>query len=231
MDISIFIGEHPRSPPEKSENSEKPKRGKNEKTEKPTETKENLPKNTPTYEESRRKEIDGLFEKGAFAFVDISEVPEGTRIFGSRFVDEIKHPGTDRAYEKSRLVIQAYNDPGKELILTQSPTVQRASQRLILALAMTLKNDKKEPLSLYLRDISQAYVQSQTRLICKQSGPKFWDWTVLRSHGPVQSKLSYHPVYIFWTGLFTVYKKFWDWTAYSPVFYFETEYFSPVLDW
>src|SRR5580692_114144 len=71
----------------------------------------------------------------------------------------------------------------------------------------------------------------RTGLICKQSGPKFWDWTVLRSHGPVQSKLSYRPVYIFWTGLFTVYKKFWDWTAYSPVFYFETEYFSPVLDW
>ena len=48
----------------------------------------------------------------------------------------------------------------------------------------------------------------QTGLICKQSGPKIWDQTVVQSHGPVQSKLSYSPVYIFWTGLFTVYKKF-----------------------
>ena len=48
----------------------------------------------------------------------------------------------------------------------------------------------------------------RTGLICKQSGPKFWDRTVVRSHGPVQSKLSNGPVYIFWTGLFTVYKKF-----------------------
>src|SRR5580692_3928626 len=47
-----------------------------------------------------------------------------------------------------------------------------------------------------------------TGLICKQSGPKFWDRTVVRSHGPVQSKLSNCLVYIFWTGLFTVYKKF-----------------------
>ena len=34
------------------------------------------------------------------------------------------------------------------------------------------------------------------------------DRTVVRSHGPVQSKLSNGLVYIFWTGLFTVYKKF-----------------------
>jgi hypothetical protein len=110
----------------------------------------------PTYAESRQKEINGLFDKRAFEFIDASEVPEGARIFGSRFVDEIKHLGTDKAYEKSRLVI--YNDPEKDLILTQSPTVQRVSQRLILALATTLKDDKKKPLTLYLRDISQAYV-------------------------------------------------------------------------
>jgi hypothetical protein len=79
-------------------------------------------------------------------------------------VDEIKHPGTDKAYEKSRLVIQAYNDPRKNLILTQSPTVQRVSQRLILALAVTLKDNNNRTPSLYLRDISQAYIQSRTPL-------------------------------------------------------------------
>ena len=44
----------------------------------------------------------------------------------------------------------------------------------------------------------------RTGLICKQSGPVFWDWTEVRSHGPVQSGLSNGPVYIFWTGLCTV---------------------------
>jgi hypothetical protein len=119
----------------------------------------------PLFVESRRKEIDGLLEKGAFKLVHISTVPEGTRIFGLRFVDEIKNPGTEKAFEKSRLVVQTYNDKGKEVILTQSPTVQRASQRVILALAMTLKDNKNKLLSLYLRDISQAYVQSRTPLI------------------------------------------------------------------
>jgi hypothetical protein len=38
------------------------------------------------------------------------DVPQGVYIFNSRFVDKIKHPGTNKAFKKSRLVIQAYND-------------------------------------------------------------------------------------------------------------------------
>ena len=116
------------------------------------------------YVESRRKEINGLLDKGAFELTNLSEIPKGIRIFGSRFVNEIKNPGTDQAYEKSRLVVQAYNDKGKELILTESPTIQRVSQRIILAVAAILKDNEETPLSLYLRDISQAYVQSRTPL-------------------------------------------------------------------
>jgi hypothetical protein len=115
----------------------------------------------PSYKDSRRKELNGLFEKGVFETVDISTVPLGARIFNSQFVDEIKNPGTDKAFEKLRLVVQAYNDQGKDLVLTQSPTIQRISQRIILALSAILQN---ESTSLYLRDISQAYVQSDTRL-------------------------------------------------------------------
>lgn len=118
----------------------------------------------PSFTESRRKEINGLLEKGTFAVVDISSVPDGARIFNSRFVDEIKNAGTDKAFEKSRLVVQAYNDHSKDLVLTQSPTIQRVSQRLILALTATLQGNKDQPVSLYLRDISQAYVQSSTQL-------------------------------------------------------------------
>jgi len=63
-----------------------------------------LVQETP-FTDSRRKEINGLLEKGVFAVVTDSDVPQGVRIFNSRFVDEIKHPGTNKAFEKSRLVV------------------------------------------------------------------------------------------------------------------------------
>ena len=63
---------------------------------------------------------------------------DSIHIFNSRLVDEIKAKATDNPYEKSRFVIQAYNDYDKWDILTQSPTVQWCSQRLLLALAPSL---------------------------------------------------------------------------------------------
>jgi len=83
------------------------------------------------------------------------------RIFNSRFVDEIKNEGTDKAFEKSRLVVQAFNDTDKDLVLTQAPTIQRVSQIIILSITAILRD---KGLGLYLRDISQAYVQSNTQL-------------------------------------------------------------------
>ena len=112
------------------------------------------------YETSRQAEITGLLEKGVFTVTSRADVPEGIRIFNSRFVDEIKHKGSENELKKSRLVVQAYNDDSKHIVLTQSPTIQRISQRIILSIAaMTAENTR-----LYLRDISQAYVQSTTML-------------------------------------------------------------------
>src|SRR5947207_6987717 len=74
----------------------------------------------------------------------------------------IKNSGTNEAYEKSRLVVQGYDDQNKSIILTQSPTIQRVSQRIILGMAVTLMNTKN--LALYSRDITQAYIQSLTTL-------------------------------------------------------------------
>ena len=108
---------------------------------------------------SRQKEISGLLEKGVFKPISYDEVPPNTRIFNSRFVDEIKNQGTDKAYEKSRLVVQAYNDSNKTLVLTQSPTIQRMSQRLIVCLGAILGET-----NLHLRDVTQAYVQSTSDL-------------------------------------------------------------------
>ena len=81
----------------------------------------------PPFTNSRRKEINGLLEKGVFEVVTISDVLSRMRIFNSRFVDKIKNEGTAIAFEKSRLVVQAYNNHGKEEILIQSPTIQQMS--------------------------------------------------------------------------------------------------------
>lgn len=84
----------------------------------------------PPFFNSRLKEIEGLLSKGVF---EITKNPNNTkRLFKSRFVDEIKGKTSNTPFEKSRLVIQAYNDEEKFNILTQSPTIQRASQRIII---------------------------------------------------------------------------------------------------
>ncbi|KAI0991501.1 hypothetical protein K3495_g16686 [Podosphaera aphanis] len=107
--------------------------------------------------------MDGLLAKGVYKLVcQDDEELRGQRIFGSRIVDEIKGKETAVPYEKSRLVIQAYNDYGKNEILTQSPTIQRVSQRIIVALAPSLA---PRGILLFLRDITQAYVQSSTKLL------------------------------------------------------------------
>ncbi len=113
-----------------------------------------------TFVESRKKEINGLLEKRVFELITLDQVFENVRIFNSRFVDEIKHSGISQAFEKSRLVVQAYNDQEKDLVLTQVLTIQRMSQRIILVIASSTIND----CHLYLRDITQAYVQSSISL-------------------------------------------------------------------
>ncbi|KHJ30399.1 hypothetical protein EV44_g3633 [Erysiphe necator] len=57
----------------------------------------------PNFSVSRRKELDGLLERGVFEFINVNDIPTGARIFKSRFVDQIKNAGTANAFEKSRL--------------------------------------------------------------------------------------------------------------------------------
>jgi hypothetical protein len=111
---------------------------------------------TSTFTESRRKEINDLLKRQVFEIITISEVFKNVRIFNSRFVDDIKHSDISQAYEKSRLVIQTYNDHEKTLMLTQAFTIQRMSQRIILAIAASINHH------LYLRNIIQTYTQSKS---------------------------------------------------------------------
>jgi hypothetical protein len=91
------------------------------------------------FEKSQQQEIKGLIANRVFEFIKYNlDKHSGTRIFNSRLINEVKGKVTSTPYEKSRLVIQAYNDEGKESILTQSLTIQQASQRLIIAIAPSL---------------------------------------------------------------------------------------------
>ena len=46
-----------------------------------------------------------------------TNILQGTRIFKARFVDEVKNTSTLTAFTKSRLVVQAYNDAKKLVVL------------------------------------------------------------------------------------------------------------------
>lgn len=86
----------------------------------------------------------------------------GIRLFNPRLVNEIKDKSTSAPYEKSRLATQACNDDGKSEVLTQSLIIQRMSQHPNLAIAPSLYDKCK----LYIRDITQSYVQSGSGLNC-----------------------------------------------------------------
>jgi hypothetical protein len=107
---------------------------------------------------SRQQKIADLLEKEVFLSINKIEMFSDVQIFSSRFVNEIKHSKIDKAFEKFRLMIQAFKDQNKILVLTQSLIIQRISQRLIICLAVTLS------MNLYLRDITQTYVQSRFNL-------------------------------------------------------------------
>ncbi len=109
---------------------------------------------------SRQKKIASLLEKNVFISIDKKNVSINVRIFSFRFVNEIKHSEIEKAFEKFRLMIQTFNDQNKIFVLTQSSIIQRVSQRLIICLAVTTCQWMK----LYLREITQAYVQSRFNL-------------------------------------------------------------------
>jgi hypothetical protein len=108
---------------------------------------------------SRRKEINDLLKKRVFELITIDAVLRNVRIFNFRFVDQIKHLNTSDVYEKFRLVIQTYNDHDKTLMLTQLFIIQKISQRIIFVLTACTFH-----CHVYLRNITQAYVQSKISL-------------------------------------------------------------------
>jgi hypothetical protein len=106
--------------------------------------------------------INGFIGRGIFRFEQYNLIKhDGIRIFKSRIINEIKGKGTNKSYEKSRFMIQGYNNDGKFLMFTQSPTIQRFSQRILLAITPALL---RKGMFLWLRNVTQAYTQSENPL-------------------------------------------------------------------
>lgn len=86
------------------------------------------------------------------------------RLFNIRLFREVKGKGTANPYENTRMVVAAWGDSEKKEILTQSPTIQRASQRLVAVISLSLLAIDNRKMGLWVRDISQAYTQSTSLL-------------------------------------------------------------------
>ena len=55
----------------------------------------------PRFDEVKRKEINGLIERGTWKIVAKDEVPENANVMGGRFVLAIKDEGTDKEVWKA----------------------------------------------------------------------------------------------------------------------------------
>jgi hypothetical protein len=75
------------------------------------------------FQESQQREINSLITRGVFEFVRYDLNIHKGRIFNSRLMNKVKEKSTETPYEKLRLIIQAYNNVEKGVILTQSPTI------------------------------------------------------------------------------------------------------------
>ena len=72
-----------------------------------------LIENSPQFTASKQKKINDFLKKRIFKLADKNDVSSDIRIFNARFVNKIKNENTEKTYEKSRFVIQTYNDSKK----------------------------------------------------------------------------------------------------------------------
>ncbi|KAI0992205.1 hypothetical protein K3495_g15981, partial [Podosphaera aphanis] len=87
------------------------------------------------FKTNRQIECQGIVNRKVTSYVTRDQIPIGSHIYKAKFIDDIKNKESEEWFEKSRLRIAAWGDKDKWTVLTQSPTIQRASQRAILAIA------------------------------------------------------------------------------------------------
>lgn len=110
---------------------------------------------------SRQKKTFDLIKNFFFKFVKNNKISSKIKIFNFKFVDEIKNSNIKKTFEKSRLMMQTYNDVIKIIVLIQSSIIQQMNQRIILCFVVTF-DDKF--IKLYFRNVIQTYVQLTSNL-------------------------------------------------------------------
>lgn len=87
---------------------------------------------------SRSAEIHGVIVSGTLEDLEQNEVTKNTRIFGSRFVDQVKHIGTVFCF-KIILIAQNCGDDRADTIATKAPPAQRFTQKRFFSLTASLR--------------------------------------------------------------------------------------------
>lgn len=90
-------------------------------------------------EGTRKEHLDGLLANGTFIPIPREKIPEGTRILGSRFIDQLKNV-VHGLRRKSRIVAQNYGHQECTTIFTKARTVHRLPQRIPLILSASLNH-------------------------------------------------------------------------------------------
>lgn len=78
--------------------------------------------NVNEFHQSRMEEVECLLKNSTFKLVDVDDIIEGTRIFGSRLIVTVKSVNSGVRY-KVRLLAQNYGDRDAATIATKAPTV------------------------------------------------------------------------------------------------------------
>lgn len=89
---------------------------------------------TRMFNDAKKKEIQGLIDRGTWKIVLKDELPKEASIKDGRFVLAIKDEGTDKKVYKARFVVQVYRDKMKTLLLHDSPTSKKVSTRVLVGL-------------------------------------------------------------------------------------------------
>lgn len=110
------------------------------------------------FDEAKRREIEGLLQRGTFKLVLREELPSNPNIVPSRFVLAIKREGNGEEVFKARFVLGGHIDKEKRNVVHSATTLKQSSIRIILALATIFGFD------LWSTDINQAYLQSASNL-------------------------------------------------------------------
>ena len=113
------------------------------------------------FDDEKRKELQGLINRGVFRVVIRQELPADANIVPSRYVLAIKHGESGQTRLKARFVIGGHRDRQRQQLVHDSPTVRPESTRMLVALATILG------LPLVLADWAQGYAQSQSPLLRK----------------------------------------------------------------